>query len=93
VLAAIFASLAAGSAFIATTAGPWASAQLPPFMQTSQHSWFPLGPIFLAAGVAHFTQKQGFVDMYPHRRVGAGLRSLGCAALLPHSTPHPGWVG
>lgn len=36
-------------------------------LQVTATSWFPLGPVFLAAGVAHFTQEQGFLDMYPHR--------------------------
>lgn len=69
--AALFAAIAvflgAGTAFTASVAGPYMSAHLPSFLQVTKTSWFPLGPIFVAAGIAHFTEKQGFVDMYPHR--------------------------
>jgi hypothetical protein len=42
---------------------------LPLLPHASVFSRFPLGPIFIAAGVAHFTEEQGFKDMYPHQGV------------------------
>eukprot|EP00879_Flechtneria_rotunda_P021414 GHRR01022571.1.p1 GENE.GHRR01022571.1~~GHRR01022571.1.p1 ORF type:complete len:255 (+),score=58.54 GHRR01022571.1:124-888(+) len=66
-VAAITAVIAAGTALNTSVLGPAVSAHLPDFLQVTRTSWFPLGPIFIAAGVAHFTELQGFLNMYPHQ--------------------------
>jgi uncharacterized membrane protein len=66
VFAAIALAIAAGTYVSCTTVGPALSTNLPSFLQVHRDSWFPLGPIFLAAGIAHFTEEQGFKNMYPH---------------------------
>lgn len=38
-----------------------------PHGAVTRTSWFPLGPIFIAAGIAHFTEEQGFKNMMPHQ--------------------------
>eukprot|EP00879_Flechtneria_rotunda_P020992 GHRR01022106.1.p1 GENE.GHRR01022106.1~~GHRR01022106.1.p1 ORF type:complete len:188 (+),score=31.69 GHRR01022106.1:124-687(+) len=72
-VAAITAVIAAGTALNTSVLGPAVSAHLPDFLQVTRTSWFPLGPIFIAAGVAHFTELQGFLNMYPHQ----GMTSSG----------------
>lgn len=51
----ILAAIGAGTALSCTVLGPAISSVLPSFLQVTGKSWFPLGPIFLAAGIAHFT--------------------------------------
>jgi hypothetical protein len=51
----ILAAIGAGTAVSCTVLGPAVSAVLPSFLQVTGKSWFPLGPIFIAAGIAHFT--------------------------------------
>lgn len=51
----ILAAIGAGTAVSCSVLGPAVSAVLPSFLQVTAKSWFPLGPIFIAAGVAHFT--------------------------------------
>lgn len=46
-------------------------------------SWFPLGPIFIAAGVAHFTEEQGFKNMMPHQVRGQHTQLDGALASGP----------
>jgi hypothetical protein len=58
VFVAILATISAGTAVSAAVLGPAISAYLPSFLQVHGDSWFPLGPIFLAAGIAHFTGGQ-----------------------------------
>eukprot|EP00878_Enallax_costatus_P006079 GHUV01006375.1.p1 GENE.GHUV01006375.1~~GHUV01006375.1.p1 ORF type:complete len:247 (+),score=61.17 GHUV01006375.1:223-963(+) len=65
--AAIATAIGAGTVLCASTVGPAVSAHLPDLLQVTSKSWFPLGPIFIAAGVAHFTAEQGFKNMYPHQ--------------------------
>lgn len=85
--AAIAAGIAAGTFLCAGVVGPAVSAHLPSFLQVTAKSWFPLGPIFAAAGVAHFTEEQGFKDMYPHQGAWGFWR-------LPGSdTFHVQWTG
>lgn len=48
--AAIAAGIAAGTFLCAGVVGPAVSAHLPSFLQVTAKSWFPLGPIFAAAG-------------------------------------------
>jgi hypothetical protein len=48
--AAIAAGIAAGTVLCAGVIGPAVSAHLPAFLQVTSKSWFPLGPIFAAAG-------------------------------------------
>lgn len=67
VFAGILAAIAAGTVLSCSVLGPAISAYLPSFLQVHGDSWFPLGPIFMAAGVAHFTEEQGFKNMYPHQ--------------------------
>lgn len=55
VFVGILAAISAGTAVSCSVLGPAVSAYLPSFLQVHGDSWFPLGPIFLAAGVAHFT--------------------------------------
>lgn len=75
VFAGILVAIGAGTAVSCSVLGPAISAHLPSFLQVTRTSWFPLGPIFMAAGVAHFTESKGFCSMYPHQ--GAwGLWSL-----------------
>lgn len=59
VVAGIALAIGAGTALTCTTLGPALSAHLPGFLQVHKDSWFPLGPIFMAAGVAHFTGQGG----------------------------------
>lgn len=54
----ILAAIGAGTALSCSVLGPAISAHLPSFLQVTGKSWFPLGPIFMAAGVAHFTGRQ-----------------------------------
>lgn len=63
----ILAAIGAGTAVSCSVLGPAVSAYLPSFLQVTRSSWFPLGPIFMAAGVAHFTEEKGFCSMYPHQ--------------------------
>lgn len=85
--AAIAAGIAAGTVLCAGVAGPAVSAHLPSFLQVTSKSWFPLGPIFIAAGIAHFTEEGGFKAMYPHQ--GAwGFWSLPGSAKF-----HVQWTG
>lgn len=55
VFVGILAAISAGTVVSCSVLGPVISAYLPSFLQVHSNSWFPLGPIFLAAGVAHFT--------------------------------------
>ncbi|KAF8059994.1 NHP2 [Scenedesmus sp. PABB004] len=85
--AAIAAAIAAGTVLNAAALGPAASSVLPGFLQVTRTSWFPLGPIFIAAGVAHFTEEQGFVNMYPHQGAWGIWRLPGSARF------HVQWTG
>lgn len=65
-VAAIAAAIGTGTALSCAVLGPALAPHLPSFLLPTATSWFPLGPIFVAAGVAHFTEEQGFKNMYPH---------------------------
>jgi hypothetical protein len=54
--AAIAAGIAAGTVLCAGVVGPAVSAHLPSFLQVTAKSWFPLGPIFAAAGELMWTE-------------------------------------
>lgn len=87
----ILAAIAAGTAFNAAVLGPAVSGHLPAFLQVTRTSWFPLGPIFAAAGVAHFTEERGFLNMVPHTGAWGGLWQLpGAPAVRAGRRAHPG---
>jgi hypothetical protein len=51
IIAGIAAALGVGTAVSASVIGPAISPLLPSFLQVTGESWFPLGPIFMAAGI------------------------------------------
>eukprot|EP00873_Tetraselmis_striata_P039817 jgi/Tetstr1/460081/TSEL_005401.t1 len=67
IVAGVFAGLGVGTAASCSLVGPAIARSLPGFFAFSESTWPLLGVTFLAAGVAHFTVEQGFLDMYPHR--------------------------
>lgn len=62
-VAAIFAGIGIGTAASCTIIGPAVADAAPGFFAFSKATWPLLGVTYLAAGVAHFTQVQGFLDM------------------------------
>lgn len=77
----ILAAIGAGTVVSCSVLGPAISAYLPSFLQVTRGSWFPLGPIFMAAGVAHFTEEKGFCSMYPHQGTFLSDSSLPLSSL------------
>lgn len=61
--AAIVAGIAAGTVLCTGVVGPAVSAHLPSFLQVTAKSWFPLGPIFVAAGEPDGVMPRGVVSL------------------------------
>lgn len=57
IIAGIAAALGVGTAVSASVIGPAISPLLPSFLQVTGESWFPLGPIFMAAGIRQNREK------------------------------------
>lgn len=83
----LFVVLGSSTVLTCSLLGPLLAQYLPSFLMPAKSSGYILGPIFMAAGIGHFIERQGFVNMYPHK--GA----WGCWYLPGSAEFHVYWTG
>jgi len=67
VFAGINAAVLLGTAGVCTVVGPFFHDNVPFLFNLSRATWPLIGVTYVAAGVAHFTLEEDFINMMPHR--------------------------